>query len=61
MIHNFCKLSKNRVGPFLNVTECLTIRGMASASLHTGSAPTTHRTNNGSDVILGDLATQRPF
>ena len=36
-----------------NVTKCL-IRGMASVSPHLGSAPATHRTNNGSDVILED-------
>ena len=43
----------NGEGVILNVTKC-SIRGMASVSPHTGSAPATHGINNGSDVILGD-------
>ena len=41
----------------LNVIECL-VRDKASISSHTGSAPVTHHTNNGSDVILRN---QCPF
>ena len=46
-----CKLSKKRVGEFLNVLGCLI---MATVSQHTGSAPATHRTKSGSNVILAD-------
>ena len=35
----------------MNVKECL-VRGIPYVSSHTGSAPLTDRTNNGSDVIL---------
>ena len=35
----------------MNVTECLG-RDIPYVSWHTGSAPLTDRTNNGSDVIL---------
>ena len=48
-------------GSFSNVTECFN-KGITSVSRHTGSAQPSHRTNNGSGVILGDrcpLATQR--
>ena len=48
---------KNKAGSFFNVTECL-VNDMASVSSHTGSATVTNRTNNGSDVVLGD---RRPF
>ena len=37
----------------MNVTECL-VRDMASVSSHTGSVTVKNRTNNGSDVVLGD-------
>ena len=37
----------------MNVTESL-VRDKASTSSHTGSATVTNRTNNGSDVVLGD-------
>ena len=37
----------------MNVTEYL-VRDMASVSSHTGSAKVKIRTNNGSDVVLGD-------
>ena len=35
----------------MNVTECL-VSDIPYVSSHTGSAPLTDRTNNGSDVIL---------
>ena len=41
----------------MNVTEYL-VRDKASTSSHTGSETVTNRSNNGSDVVLGD---RRPF
>ena len=49
----FVSCKRTREGSFLNVTECL-VRDMASVSSHTGSATVTNRTNNDSDVVLGD-------
>ena len=49
----FVNCQRTGEGSFLNITECLD-RDMVSFSPHTGSIKATHRTYNGSGVILVD-------